>query len=255
MPVPQQLPQIAILPVRHPDPRKVIFQQESQNQLRILPIRLLLADALRTDLRCVSNPQLELQFRQQPFKPARMPAGFHPHTNLPSLGREIAVELLRFLRVLQSPLLQFPSVGVHKSNLLEARMVIASYNPHVRLLSPGPWLVGTSKVYPGAGADIVMESISLINSQSGFPARYNCGYGVAVHGYNNAEGRCHTVSAVVWQWRRKGDHVNPSFTQRNQLDFADSPCAGIEQRSQVSQSRLLRSTRGDRWILHIFEPR
>jgi hypothetical protein len=42
-------------------------------------------------------------------------------------------------------------------------MVIASYNPHVRLLSPGPWLVGTSKVYPGAGADIVMESITLID--------------------------------------------------------------------------------------------
>jgi hypothetical protein len=29
----------------------------------------------------------------------------------------------------------------------------------VRLLSPGPWLVGTTKVYPGVGADIVMESI------------------------------------------------------------------------------------------------
>jgi hypothetical protein len=33
----------------------------------------------------------------------------------------------------------------------------------VRLLSPGPWLVGTTKVYPGVGADIVMESITLIN--------------------------------------------------------------------------------------------
>jgi hypothetical protein len=32
----------------------------------------------------------------------------------------------------------------------------------VRLLSPGPWLVGTTKVYPGVGADIVMESITLI---------------------------------------------------------------------------------------------
>jgi len=30
----------------------------------------------------------------------------------------------------------------------------------VRLLSPGPWLVGTTKVYSGVGADIVMESIS-----------------------------------------------------------------------------------------------
>jgi hypothetical protein len=44
---------------------------------------------------------------------------------------------------------------------LKARMVIATYNPHVRLLSPGPWLVGTTKVYPGVGADIVMESITL----------------------------------------------------------------------------------------------
>ena len=30
----------------------------------------------------------------------------------------------------------------------------------VRLLSPGPWLVGTTKVSSGVGADIVMESIS-----------------------------------------------------------------------------------------------
>jgi hypothetical protein len=42
-------------------------------------------------------------------------------------------------------------------------MVVTTYNPHVRLLSPGPWLVGTTKVYPGVGADIVMESISLID--------------------------------------------------------------------------------------------
>jgi len=34
----------------------------------------------------------------------------------------------------------------------------------VRLLSPGPWLVGTTKVYPGVGADIVMESITLIEN-------------------------------------------------------------------------------------------
>jgi len=31
----------------------------------------------------------------------------------------------------------------------------------VRLLSPGPWLVGTTKAYSGVGADIVMESITL----------------------------------------------------------------------------------------------
>jgi len=37
MPMPEQLPQIAILPARHPDPRKVIFQHQLQNMLRILP--------------------------------------------------------------------------------------------------------------------------------------------------------------------------------------------------------------------------
>src|ERR1017187_2314484 len=86
---------------------------------------------------------------------------FHPYTHLHSLGRQIAVELLRLLAVLQSLLPAFASFGIHKRNLLEARMVVTTYNPHVRLLSPGPWLVGTTKVYPDVGADIVMESITL----------------------------------------------------------------------------------------------
>ena len=38
-----------------------------------------------------------IQLRQQSLEPARMPTGFHPHAHLPSLDREIAVELLRFL--------------------------------------------------------------------------------------------------------------------------------------------------------------
>ena len=36
---------------------------------------------------------------------ARMPTSFHPHAHLHSLDRQIAVELLRFLAVLQSPFL------------------------------------------------------------------------------------------------------------------------------------------------------
>jgi hypothetical protein len=43
----------------------------------------------------------------------------------------------------------------------------------VRLLSPGPWLVGTTKVYPGVGADIVMESITLINLRQPAPLTGN----------------------------------------------------------------------------------
>jgi hypothetical protein len=44
---------------------------------------------------------------------------------------------------------------------LEARVVITTYNQHVRLLSPEPWLVSTTEAYSGQGADIVMESIAL----------------------------------------------------------------------------------------------
>jgi len=37
-------------------------------------------------------------------------------------------------------------------------MIVTTYNDHVRLLSPEPWLVSATKVYSGVGADIVMES-------------------------------------------------------------------------------------------------
>src|SRR5450631_2074902 len=104
--------------------------------LCILAIRLLLAFALPGDLGGVPDPQLTLQLGEQSFKPARMPARLHPHAHLYPLCRQITVELLRFFAVLQSPLLQFPSLGIHKSNLLEARVVVTTYNHHVRLLSP-----------------------------------------------------------------------------------------------------------------------
>jgi hypothetical protein len=90
-----------------------------------------------------------------------MPARFLSHTHLPPLCRQVTVEFLRFLAVLQSPLLQFPSLGLYKSNLLEARVVIASYNQHIGSFSPEPfWLVSATKVYSGLGTHIVMESIT-----------------------------------------------------------------------------------------------
>src|ERR1039457_2389179 len=150
MPVPQQLPQITILPAWHPDLRKVIFQHQAQYQLRILAIRLLLAHAFRIDCRSISGPQLEMQLGEKSFKPARVSARLHPHANLHSLCTEITVELLRFLAMLQSPLLQFPSLGIYKSNLLEARVIITTYNHHVRLLSPErSWLVWYPPKSPG----------------------------------------------------------------------------------------------------------
>src|ERR1035438_701342 len=92
-----------------------------------------------------------------------MPARLHPYTHLHSLCRQITVELLRFLAVLQSPLLQFPSLGIYKSNLLEARVIIASCNDHCSAPLSRALLVVATKVYSGTGADIVMESITLID--------------------------------------------------------------------------------------------
>jgi hypothetical protein len=63
MAMPQQLSQIPILPARHPDRRKVVLQQQTQNMLRILPIRFLFTRAPAPYLPRITHPQLELQFR------------------------------------------------------------------------------------------------------------------------------------------------------------------------------------------------
>jgi hypothetical protein len=79
-------------------------------------------------------------------------------------GCNDARKLLRLLAVLQSSLSKISSFGIHKRNLLEARVIIATYNNHRRLLSTRAfWLVGTTKVYSDMGAGVVIESISLID--------------------------------------------------------------------------------------------
>jgi hypothetical protein len=57
--MPQQLPQISILPARYPDLPKAIFEHQSQNQMRILAIRLLLAHSLLANLGGIPDPQLK----------------------------------------------------------------------------------------------------------------------------------------------------------------------------------------------------
>ena len=61
VPMPQQLPQIAILGVRHPDPRKAVLQHQPQQQLRILTIGFLLAHSPGLNLGRISDPQLKPQ--------------------------------------------------------------------------------------------------------------------------------------------------------------------------------------------------
>src|SRR6266581_3608911 len=135
----KQLPQIPILCVRYPDPRKAVFYHQPQQELRILAIRLLLAHSLGANLRCVPDPQLKLQLAQQTFKPACVSAGFHAHSYSQTSLLELAVELLGFFAVHQPPFAAFAGFCVHECNLLEARMIVTTYNQHVRLLSSEPF--------------------------------------------------------------------------------------------------------------------
>ena len=70
MPMPQQLPQTAILDIRHPDSRKAVLEHQSQQQLRVLPIGPLLAHSFGPNLGRISDPQLEPQLMQQTLEPA-----------------------------------------------------------------------------------------------------------------------------------------------------------------------------------------
>src|SRR3954447_20957203 len=53
---------------------------------------------------------------------------------------EFPVKLLGFFPVSQPPFAALPGFCVHKSNLLEARMIVTTYNQHVRLLSSEPFV-------------------------------------------------------------------------------------------------------------------
>ena len=72
------------------------------------------------------------------------------------------MELFRFFRVNQALFTEFSGFRIHECNLLEARMIVATYNQHVRLLSPSPLVVSASKVYSSLGAGIVYGIITLV---------------------------------------------------------------------------------------------
>src|SRR5262244_2985575 len=65
-----------------------------------------------------------------------------PHSHLHSLRPQVSVKLFRFLAVLQPPFFILSGLGIHKRNLLEARVIIASYNDHCPApFSEPSWLV------------------------------------------------------------------------------------------------------------------
>src|SRR5579864_5966525 len=165
MPMPQQLSQVAVLRIRHPDPRETVFDHQPQQQLRILPIGLLLAHPFGADLSRVPNPQFELQLAQQALEPTRVPAGFHSHPH--ALPFEPGVELLGFFTVRQPPLPQLTALSVDKRNLLEPRMIVTAYNQHVRLLSSEPFGGLRFQSLLGPGSRHCYGIITLIDTKKG----------------------------------------------------------------------------------------
>jgi len=118
------LPEIPVFPTRHPDPRKTIFQQQTQNQPGVLAIDLLLAYWFTADLRRIADPQLDVQLGHESFQPTVMSTGFHPNLDADSLGREIVLRLFRFLTIFQWLLSVVSRFRTYERNLLETGVII-----------------------------------------------------------------------------------------------------------------------------------
>ena len=78
------------------------------------------------------------------LEPARMSTGLHAYPHCHADLTEFAVELPGRFLVSEACFAEFARVGVYVRNLLEARVIITTYDDHVRLLSPEPFLVGFS---------------------------------------------------------------------------------------------------------------
>src|SRR5215475_5760412 len=78
---------------------------------------------------------------------------------------QLPVELLCLLTMRQAPFAQFASVGLYASNLLKARMIITTYNQHVRLLSSEPfgWFAPPKSTRPWQPT-LFMESLLSLRS-------------------------------------------------------------------------------------------
>jgi hypothetical protein len=142
--VQEQLPSVSLGRRGRPDPRKAILGQKPQQQLGIAPVGLLLPLATGANLRRIPDPYLVSQLRQHPLEPLRLPAGFDPHSYGPLQPRIKGPHLLLSL-VTQRLLHDLSDRQVQRRDLLIARMKIAAYNLHLRLLSPEPWSLITPK--------------------------------------------------------------------------------------------------------------
>jgi hypothetical protein len=80
-----------------------------------------------------------------------VPSGLHPHSHADLSLLQLAIKAFRFVVAMcESPFSTLSTLRIYKRDLLKARVIIQSYNHHVRLL-PSRALVGLAitKVYSG----------------------------------------------------------------------------------------------------------
>jgi len=128
VPMQHQLPQIALLPVRSPQPRKPPLNPQPQNVRRVPLVRLLLAHLAGSHLRRIADPDLVPQILDPLDQPLTVPRGFH--TNHPLLIKHFAVTVGMY----QLPFPAIPCLAIQPTYLLPAGMEITSYNHHLRRL-------------------------------------------------------------------------------------------------------------------------
>src|SRR5512142_1812796 len=92
--------------------------------LAIAPIVLLLSHLLGSDLRRIAYPYFEAELRQQALEPSRVSGCLYSHPHLFAL--QLAIELLSLSTMPQPPFSAFSCFRVHQSDLLHARVIIAS---------------------------------------------------------------------------------------------------------------------------------
>src|SRR5215469_12229014 len=66
-----------------------------------------------------------------------MSGSLHPHSHTASFCLQLAIELLGFsIAVTQSPFTAFPGVGIYTRDLLNAGVIVHTYNPHIGSFLP-----------------------------------------------------------------------------------------------------------------------
>ena len=130
VPVQHQLPQVALLPVWHPQARKSAFHHQLANVLCVPLVGLLLAHVTGPDLRRISDPDLVPQILHQFDEPLTVACRLHANQHRRC---QCLIELLGVAAGMHQ--LLFPSFSrlrIQPIYLLPAGMEITPYNHHAK---------------------------------------------------------------------------------------------------------------------------